>query len=164
VRIVFLIDSWWFYAGISLALFSIVMLIDDRVIRRKFARGEVPKVTEFAGVYRVYMLPRWLFFWFRNVKLIEDKGETARNGGNVAYGRINWGKFLAIQWRGLCFHYGYGGSRFPFSMIRDFVKRIAPGVYLGLFCLYFWRFRVFLFWFLLVEKGKEVQDVEMSKM
>lgn len=134
----------------------------NRVMDRKWDRGESPGLQEMAGRYRVWMLPRCVFFWFLNTKRIEDKGSLSREGQNTAFGIIKWGKFVAVEsiTRGMTFVYGGTYRRVEKWHIRDYIVRIAPGKYLGKFCLY--RVEpeeeknrmIFLFWFTLTKTPK----------
>lgn len=143
----FVIHSWLFYVGVSLVFLCVVRIVHNYVMMKKWQAGEVPDLEEFGGVYRVWMLPRWLFFWFLNVKRIEAKGSLARPGYNTAYRVIRWGEFQAAESVG-------SGLTFVYDrLIRDYVRRIAPGRYLGQFYLVRGKRKIFVFWFLLIREG-----------
>lgn len=159
-------NPWVLYPMIAWSLFLTCWLY-NRHMMDKWDEAGFADADIGPGEYRVVMLPRWLFFWFRNVKEIQDGGHC-KVGNNLAYGRFPWARFRAwmispeeaqLFKRGhktaiLCLDYSL--SRFPFKMIRDHVREVKPGVFLGRFMVQIRGRLFFLCWFKLIGRQRAV--------
>jgi hypothetical protein len=105
--------------------------------------GKTPEREEFEGMYKVVMYPRWLWWWFVDVKKLGYKiweRDWAYLGGvkysfqghNIAFGFLRWGR-LKIKQPPLAILFDYSKSRWPFRNIRDYVRRVGHGYYIGKF-------------------------------
>lgn len=186
---IFLLNPWIVYPVAGLIFLLLARAFHNFMIMDLWDRGRCPDLWDFGIVdkevkegekityrlYRVKMLPRWLFFWFRNVKWITTDGR----GVNVAYGRRSWGRFridgegggpvmtLASAYGildSLCLNYGVHdpAQKWPFRIIRDFVREIEEGVFLGRFTITIWGRLLFVFWFLLIDT-KELRYAARGK-
>ena len=173
---IFLLKPWIFVPLMSACFLILLRCAYSIFMMPKWEAARFPEPADLkVGQYRVVMLPRCLFFWFRNVKRLEMTdcdlrlttaplpGNTATQSGqfkvghNVAYGRFRWAKFT-IWCLDLALCLNYQLSRFPFSMIRDLVRDLGDGVFLGRFMLKIRGRYLFVFWFLLIEMETEEAD------
>ena len=158
------LTPWIFYPLVSLCVLILLRRLHNLLMIRKWEAGRCPDLCDFGiaepgkekdtvRVYRVVMLPRWLFFWFHNVKRIRDTGK----GDNLAWGWLSWSRFFLMRWRYRegAMSINYRASKMPFSIIRDLVREIEEGVFLGRFMIKIRRWLVFVFWFLLIEVEEE---------
>ncbi|KKN00873.1 hypothetical protein LCGC14_1133460 [marine sediment metagenome] len=157
---IFLLNPWIFVPLMFVCFLILLRRMYSIFMMPKWEAARFPEDADLkVGQYRVVMLPRCLFFWFRNVKRLEwRKAETGafKMGHNLAYRRFRWGKFTI--WcldRALCLNYQH--SRFPLSMIRDLVRDLGNGVFLGRFMLKIRGRYLFVFWFLLIDITGEEQ-------
>lgn len=157
---IFVLNPWIAYPLAGLCLLVFLRIFHNTLMMKLWDRAAFPVPDDLkVGQYRVVMLPRFLFFWFRNIKRIEiAKGSEGgfKLGYNIAYGRYKWGEFT-IWGIDHSLSLNYSGSVFPISLIRDFIREIEEGVFLGRFMVkirgrFFW-----VFWFLLIEI-KELSD------
>ena len=172
---IFLLNPWIFVPLMSVCFLILLCWAYSIFMMPKWEAARFPKPADLkVGQYRVVMLPRCLFFWFRNVKRLEMTdgglrfptaplpGNTAtqigqfKMGHNVAYGRFRWGKFT-IWCLDLALCLNYQHSSFPFRMIRDLVRELEEGVFLGRFMLKIRGRYLFVFWFLLIDITGEEQ-------
>jgi hypothetical protein len=109
-----------------------------------WCHGGATKIA--SGTYKVVMYPSWLWWWFLNVKKLSS---TYGEGHNVAFGFLRWGK-LRIRNQAASTLLDYSKSRWPFRNIRDYVRQVEDGYYIGKFIYIFpivgWKK---LFWFTL---------------
>ena len=177
---ILILNPWFFLPVMSLFVLLVLRLLHNDLMRPKWDIARFPKTDDLkVGKYKVVMLPRCLFFWFQNVKYLEMTslslemtslskefpmeplpGNTALTTGgftmgyNMAWGRYRWGRF-SIWCRDRALSLNYGGSKFPVSMIRDMLREVEPGVFLGRFMLKVKERYLFVFWFKLIEIEKE---------
>lgn len=151
------------YSAVTLLVGVLIFSLYSRFLSRKWNKGTFPIMHKLVGSkygvqiqYRVKMLPRFLFFWFRDIKVMETYCTVGGGWGhNVAYGRIEWGKYWLIGRRlSGWLELDYTPSRWPFRLIVDRIVKIGRGRYLGKFYLVLRIngrivFRVRIFWFLL---------------
>ncbi len=103
-------------------------------LQSKWFEGSPMLQAELAGTYKITMYPRWLWWWFKNVKVIA-KG----TGINRAFGFIKWASFNISVVRESCLLLNYSTARWPWKGIRDYVRcirgveAIVMGWYIGKF-------------------------------
>ncbi len=151
LRVAIVLLSFWIIT--PLVVLGVLLLFRWRYniyMMQKWKTGRVPVEDDLRfGQYRVTILPRALFFWFLNVKRIALRPDGQyKIGENLAYGLLRWGKFsVYCREEGLCLNYHISG--FPFSRVRDVVREIGEGVFLGRFNLLYRGRYIFVFWFML---------------
>lgn len=104
---------------------------DNSKLREMFLKAACPAVDELEGLYRVDMLTGLKLP--RNFKMIADG-----KGYNLLFGSIKWGHFIVENGmtrdfeRALVFNYETP-ENIVTRRIRDYVRRVAKDVYLGVF-------------------------------
>lgn len=133
-------------------------------LEKKYKEGKKPKLGELQGRCVIKIYPRWKWWLFRDVKLIAQPPDVQRRGSvvtlndeaacvknlrptgvNRAWGFLYWGRFFISETEtktDICLN--YRNSRWPFNHIRDYLRRLGPGLYGGPFCV-------------VTRKGKEKQ-------
>jgi hypothetical protein len=109
-------------------------------LRRLFLDADTPVLEELNGSYLVDMLGLWPSFKrFSHRKIIYRKNNKVK-GHNVLLGR-RWGHFHledalcrdAEEVKATLINYNRPENSFPVRRIRDYIRSVAPGVYLGRF-------------------------------
>ena len=109
--------------------------------KAEWEKARIPEVDEVEGRFKIKIYPRILWCLFVDYKIIDKL-----KGINKAFGRFEWGPFtIEITLDGILLN--YNGARWPFVLIRDYVRELSEGMYLGKFCLKIGKKEKRLFWF-----------------
>ncbi len=97
--------------------------------------GTTPRFRKFQGEYKITMYPRWIWWWFWDIKIFNDD-----HGLNVAFGVFAWGKRIVVERYSSSFEgalLDYSGCWWPWRIIRDYVKSIKGNIniFIGKFCI-----------------------------
>jgi len=147
--------------GVAAILMLLSILLTRRDIKHAIMwhEGMSPGFRQFWGTYRIRMYPRWIWWWFRDVKVfhevyIDSRLYSETRGMNVAFGVIAWGKRIVVRHYSTNFEgalLDYSTCWWPWSIIRDYVKRIKrtnAHKYIGKFCVKIpWIGELQLAWF-----------------
>ena len=139
--------QWLYIASGAIGLIAALVLISMIWARRegnefhyRWVKGIEPTHREFSGVYKIRIYPRWLWWWFVDVKIFYPQYAGAE-GLNVAWGIIAWGKRIWVIGYGGMEQLNYEQAWWPWRIIRDYVKRrkdceeALADIYDGKFCV-----------------------------
>lgn len=125
-------------------------MVSNAELQELFLAAQCPYTEEFNGIYKVRVLTG---FWLStNYKVIHH-----REGSNLLFGCKEWGRFRVKYGttQGLelavLFDYELKSNWGATRRIRDYVRRIDPGLYLGAFNYVWKREYRFVGYFLLME-------------
>ncbi len=108
---------------------------DNYTLRRVFSTSPCPTLHEFHGEYKIKMLSWYLpdfSRWNHRKRIADGKGinifwdDTTWGAFSVEYETISGVKYVA-------FKYSVRQNNFILRGIRDFVRRVTDGIYLGTF-------------------------------
>jgi len=95
--------------------------------------------------WRVYMRPKFLFWWFRDVKIIKRNTEVHRN---KLWGRWNWGSFWIFIGSSFAkLYYRCKGNNWITRRIVDHVRICDDGTIIGKFHIRVFGRLLWLAWF-----------------